>query len=57
MSMVQQFQGQQGFEAWNLIVRRYDQRNTCYKTSAYAAEISNISGRDRTKDVSSSTTS
>ena len=43
--------GQRGFEAWHLIVRRYDQRNTSDKSSAYAALISNITERDRAKDV------
>ena len=33
------------------IVRRYDQRNTSDRSSAYAALISNISERDRAKDV------
>ena len=34
-----------------MIVRRYDQRNTSERSSAYAALISNISERDRAKDV------
>ena len=51
LRMVQQVQGQRGFEALHLIVRRYDQRNTSDKNSAYAALISNISDRDRAKDV------
>ena len=51
LKMVQQIEGQRGFEAWHLIVRRYDQRNTSDKSSAYAALISNITGRDRAKDV------
>ena len=34
-----------------MIVRRYDQRNTPDRSSAYAALISNISERDRAKDV------
>ena len=42
---------QRGFEAWHMIVRRYDQRNTPDRSSAYAALISNISERDRAKDV------
>ena len=46
--MVQQLQGQKGFEAWHLIVRRDDQRNTSDRSSAL---ISNISERDRAKDV------
>ena len=32
-------------------MRRYDQRNTSDKNSAYAALISNISERDRANDV------
>ena len=51
LKMVQQVEGQRGFEAWHLIVRRYDQRNTSDKSSAYAALVSNISERDRAKDV------
>ena len=34
-----------------MIVRQYDQRNTSDRSSAYAALISNISERDRAKDV------
>ena len=34
-----------------MIVRRYDQRNTSDRSSAYAALISNITERDRAKDV------
>ena len=49
--MVQQLQGQRGFEAWHLIVRRYDQRNTSDRSSTDAALIRNISERDRAKDV------
>ena len=49
--MVQQVQGQKGFEAWHLIVRRNDQRNTLERSSACAALISNISERDRAKVV------
>ena len=49
--MVQQVQGQKGFEAWHMIVRRHDQRNTSDRSSAYAELISNISERDRAKDV------
>ena len=48
---VQQVQSQRGFEAWHLIVRRYDERNTSDRSSAYAAPISNISERDRAQDV------
>ena len=51
LKMVQQVEGQRGFEAWHLIVRRYDQRNTSDKSSAYAALFSNITERDRAKDV------
>ena len=40
-----------GFEVWHMIVRRYDQGNTSDRSSAYAALISNISERDRAKDV------
>ena len=43
LRMVQQVQGQRGFEAWHMIVRRYDQRNTSDRSSTYAALISNIS--------------
>ena len=38
-------------EAWHAIVRRYDQRNMSGKKSAHAALISNISEKDRAKDV------
>ena len=34
-----------------MVVRRYDQRNTSDRSSAHAALISNISERDRVKDV------
>ena len=51
LKMIQQVEGQRGFEAWHLIVRRYDQRNTSDRSSAYAALISNITERDRAKDV------
>ena len=51
LRMIQQVEGQRGFEAWHLIVRRYDQRNTSDRSSAYAALISNITERDRAKDV------
>ena len=34
-----------------MIVRRYDQRNTTERSSAYAVLISNISQRDLAKDV------
>ena len=47
----QQTQGQKGCDAWRAIVRRYDQRNTSDKNSADAALISNISEKDRAKDV------
>ena len=49
--MVQQTHGQNGFEAWHAIVRRYDQRNMSDTNSPYAALISNISEKDRAKDV------
>ena len=51
LRMVRQVQGKKGFEAWHLTVRRYDQRNTSDRSSSYAALISNISERDRAKDV------
>ena len=51
LRVIQQVEGQRGFDAWNLIVRRYDQRNTSDRSSAYAALISNITERDRAKDV------
>ena len=51
LKTVQQTRGQKGFEAWLAIVRRYDQRNMSDRNSAYAAPISNISERDRAKDV------
>ena len=51
LRIVQQTKGQKGFEAWHAIVRRYDQRNVSDKSSAYAALISNISEKDRAKDV------
>ena len=51
LRMVQQVQGQRGSEAWHMIFRRYDQRNTSDRSSAYAALTSNISERDRAKDV------
>ena len=49
--MVQHVQGQRGLEAWRLIVRRYDQRNTSNRSATYAALISNIRERDRAKDI------
>ena len=48
---VQQTKGQKGFKAWHAKVRRYDQRNKSGKKSACAALISNISEKDRAKDV------
>ena len=45
---MQQTRGQNGFEAWYAIARRYDQRNMSDKKSAYAALVSNIS--ERAKD-------
>ena len=51
LRIVQQTRGRRGFEAWLATVRRYDQRNTSDKNSAYAAMISNISEKDRAKDV------
>ena len=47
LRMVQQVQGQKGFEAWNLIVRRCCQRNKSDKIQAYTALNSNISDRGR----------
>ena len=51
LRIVQQTRGEKGFEAWYAIVRRYDQRNMSDKNSAYAVLISNISEKDRAKDV------
>ena len=51
LRIVQQTRGQRGFEAWHAIVRRNDLRNMSDKKSAYAALISNISEKDRAKDV------
>ena len=51
LKVVQQVEGQRGFEAWLLIVRRYDQRNTSDKSSLFAAPVSNITEKDRAKDV------
>ena len=42
LRMVQQVQGQRGFDAWRMIVRRYDQRNTSDRSSAYAALVGDI---------------
>ena len=51
LRIVQQTRGQKGFAAWHAIVRRYDQRNMSDKKSAHATWVSNISERDRAKDV------
>ena len=51
LRIVQQTKGQKGFEAWHAILRRYDQRNMSDKSSTYAALMSNISEKDRAKDV------
>ena len=51
LRIVQQTRGPRGFEARHAIVRRYDQRNMSDKNSAYAGLISNISEKDRAKDV------
>ena len=51
LRIVQQTTGHRGFEVWHAIVRRYDQRNMSDKKSAYAALISNISEKDRAKDL------
>ena len=48
---VQQTRGQKVFEARHAAARRYDQRNMSDNKSAYPALISNISERDRSKDV------
>ena len=50
LKIVQQTQGQKGFESWHATIRRYDLRNMSETNSAYAALISNISERDRSKD-------
>ena len=42
---------QKGFEERRVIVRRCDQRNMSVKNSAHADLISNVSERDRAKDV------
>ena len=51
LRIVQQTRGQRGFEALHATVRRYDQKNRSDKHSACAALISNISEKDRAKDV------
>ena len=51
LRIVQQTRGQRGLEAWYAIVRRYDQRYMPDKNSAFAALISDISEKDRAKDV------
>ena len=51
LRIVEQTTGQKGIEAWHATVRRYDQRNMSDKSSAHAALISNISEKDRAKDV------
>ena len=51
LKVVQQTRGQKGFEAWHAIVRRYDQRNMSHKSSACEALFSNISEKDRARDV------
>ena len=51
LRIVQQTRGQRGCEAWHATMRRYDQRNMTDKNSACAALISNISEKDRAKDV------
>ena len=51
LRIVQQTRGQEGFEAWHAISRRYDQRNMSDTNSAYAALISNISNKDRARDL------
>ena len=51
LRMVQQIQGPREVEAWRSIMRRYDQRNISDTNSPHAALVSNISERDRSKDV------
>ena len=51
LRIVQQTRGQKGFEAWHAIARKYDQRARQDKNSAYAAQITNISEKDRVRDV------
>ena len=51
LGIVQQTSGQKGSEAWHSIVRRCDQRNMSDTNAGYAALTSNISERDRAKDV------
>ena len=45
LRIVQQTRGQKGFEAWRAIVRRYVQRNTSDKNSAYALPHDRHNGR------------
>ena len=51
LSIVQQMDGQKGFETWHAIVGRYNQRNMSEKKTACATLICNISERDTAKDV------
>ena len=51
LKVVQQTQGQKGFDALRAIVRRCEQVNRYDTNSAYAALISCISERDRAKYV------
>ena len=51
LRMVQQIQGPRGVGAWRSIMRRYDQRNMSDTNSPHAQLVSNISERDRSKDV------
>ena len=51
LRIVQQTRGQKGFEAWHATVQRSDQRNMSDKIQHMQALISNISERDRAKDV------
>ena len=51
LRIVQQTKGKKGLETWQAIVRRYDQRNMSDKKTAYAALISNISEKDRARDM------
>ena len=51
LRIFQQVQGQRGFEARRMIVRRSGQRKTSDRSSAYAALTSSIKERDRAEDV------
>ena len=51
LRIVQEMRRQKEFEAWHATVRKYDQRKMSDKNSAYAALISNVSEKDRARDV------